>query len=193
MECARTHAGTPRPPAQHRRSKRSRRVAASRDGGARRAVGLESARPRDRDCRGAGLRASTRRARVDRNGLGRVGRTNPRRASRPIRRGIHPQRAARPRLQAAGRGESARCRHARHALAQHGCRDRRVLVVVTHNGVLRAPLALATDWDMSGKPPIRLQPATPTASHSRADRCSPPSSATCRWRQRRRLGPANRR
>jgi probable phosphoglycerate mutase len=34
------------------------------------------------------------------------------------------------------------------------------LVVVTHNGVLRALLALATGWDMSGKPPIRLQPAT---------------------------------
>ena len=34
------------------------------------------------------------------------------------------------------------------------------LVVVTHNGVLRAMLAHATGWDMSGKPPIRLQPAT---------------------------------
>jgi len=33
------------------------------------------------------------------------------------------------------------------------------LVVVTHNGVLRALLALATGWDMAGKPPIRLQPA----------------------------------
>jgi len=33
------------------------------------------------------------------------------------------------------------------------------LVVVTHNGVLRALLALATGWDMTGKPPIRLQPA----------------------------------
>jgi probable phosphoglycerate mutase len=34
------------------------------------------------------------------------------------------------------------------------------LVVVTHNGVLRALLALATGWDMSGKPPVRLQPST---------------------------------
>jgi broad specificity phosphatase PhoE len=34
------------------------------------------------------------------------------------------------------------------------------LVVVTHNGVLRALLAFATGWDMSRKPPIRLQPAT---------------------------------
>jgi probable phosphoglycerate mutase len=33
------------------------------------------------------------------------------------------------------------------------------IVVVTHNGVLRALLALATGWDMSGKPPIRLRPA----------------------------------
>jgi probable phosphoglycerate mutase len=34
------------------------------------------------------------------------------------------------------------------------------LVCVTHNGVLGALLALATGWDMSGKPPIRLRPAT---------------------------------
>lgn len=34
------------------------------------------------------------------------------------------------------------------------------LVVVTHNGVLRALLAVATGWDMTDKPPIRLQPAT---------------------------------
>jgi len=34
------------------------------------------------------------------------------------------------------------------------------LVVVTHNGVLRALLALATGWDMSRKPPFRLLPAT---------------------------------
>jgi probable phosphoglycerate mutase len=34
------------------------------------------------------------------------------------------------------------------------------LVVVTHNGVLRALLAFATGWDMTGKPPVRLQPAT---------------------------------
>lgn len=34
------------------------------------------------------------------------------------------------------------------------------LVCVTHNGVLGALLALATGWDMTGKPPIRLRPAT---------------------------------
>ena len=36
----------------------------------------------------------------------------------------------------------------------------RPLVAVTHNGVLRALLVLATDWDMRGKPPVKLQPAT---------------------------------
>ena len=34
------------------------------------------------------------------------------------------------------------------------------IVAVTHNGVLRALLALATGWDMLGKPPVRLRPAT---------------------------------
>lgn len=33
----------------------------------------------------------------------------------------------------------------------------RPLVAVTHNGVLRALLALATGWDMTGKPPVRLR------------------------------------
>ena len=36
----------------------------------------------------------------------------------------------------------------------------RPLVAVTHNGVLRALLVLATDWDMLGKPPVKLRPAT---------------------------------
>ncbi|MDB5359312.1 MAG: phosphoglycerate mutase [Rhodospirillales bacterium] len=31
---------------------------------------------------------------------------------------------------------------------------------VTHKGVLRALLALATGWDMLGKPPVALRPAT---------------------------------
>ena len=31
---------------------------------------------------------------------------------------------------------------------------------MTHNGVLRALLALATGWDMLGKPPVKLRPAT---------------------------------
>ena len=34
------------------------------------------------------------------------------------------------------------------------------IVAVTHNGVLRALLSIATGWDMTGKPPIRLLPAT---------------------------------
>ena len=34
------------------------------------------------------------------------------------------------------------------------------LVCVTHNGVLGALLVLATGWDMTGKPPIRLRSAT---------------------------------
>lgn len=38
-------------------------------------------------------------------------------------------------------------------------RSGRPVVAVTHNGVLRAALALATGWDMLGKPPVRLQPA----------------------------------
>jgi probable phosphoglycerate mutase len=31
---------------------------------------------------------------------------------------------------------------------------------VTHKGVLRALLALATGWDMRGDPPVKLRPAT---------------------------------
>jgi len=31
---------------------------------------------------------------------------------------------------------------------------------VTHNGVLRALLSLATGWDMLGKAPIKLRPGT---------------------------------
>ena len=37
---------------------------------------------------------------------------------------------------------------------------RRPIVAVTHNGVLRALLAMATGWDMTGKPPVKLRPAT---------------------------------
>ena len=33
-------------------------------------------------------------------------------------------------------------------------------VAVTHNGVLRALLALASGWDMTGKPPVKFHPAT---------------------------------
>jgi probable phosphoglycerate mutase len=39
-------------------------------------------------------------------------------------------------------------------------RDGAPVVAVTHNGVLRAMLAAATGWDMLGKPPVRLRPAT---------------------------------
>ena len=34
------------------------------------------------------------------------------------------------------------------------------IVAVTHNGVLRAMLAIATGWDMMRKPPVKLRPAT---------------------------------
>jgi len=36
----------------------------------------------------------------------------------------------------------------------------RPVIAVTHRGVLRAMLAAATGWDMTGKPPIRLQSDT---------------------------------
>lgn len=39
------------------------------------------------------------------------------------------------------------------ALAAHG----EPVAAVTHKGVLRAVLAAATGWDMTGKPPVRLQ------------------------------------
>jgi broad specificity phosphatase PhoE len=35
--------------------------------------------------------------------------------------------------------------------------DRKSMIAVTHLGVLRAVLAAATGWDMTGKPPVRLQ------------------------------------
>jgi probable phosphoglycerate mutase len=38
--------------------------------------------------------------------------------------------------------------------------DRQPVVAVTHNGVLRAVLAVATGWDMTCKPPIRLRDNT---------------------------------
>jgi probable phosphoglycerate mutase len=34
------------------------------------------------------------------------------------------------------------------------------IVAVTHNGVLRALTSIATGWDMTGKPPVRLRDAT---------------------------------
>jgi len=34
------------------------------------------------------------------------------------------------------------------------------IVAVTHKGVLRALLAIATGWDMTGKAPVKLRPAT---------------------------------
>jgi broad specificity phosphatase PhoE len=39
-------------------------------------------------------------------------------------------------------------------------RDEAPVVAVTHNGVLRALVAAATGWDMTGKPPVKLQPGT---------------------------------
>ena len=44
-------------------------------------------------------------------------------------------------------------------LAKIDPRDRPI-VAITHNGVLRALLAMATGWDMTGKPPVKLRPGT---------------------------------
>jgi len=51
------------------------------------------------------------------------------------------------------------------------------LVVVTHNGVLRALLALATGWDMTSKPPVRLAPAS--MHRFSVDRAARPAILEC--------------
>ncbi|MCB9943740.1 MAG: histidine phosphatase family protein [Geminicoccaceae bacterium] len=43
-----------------------------------------------------------------------------------------------------------------HALIKEFCQLPKDRVLVTHKGVRRAALALATGWDMLGKPPVRL-------------------------------------
>lgn len=54
-------------------------------------------------------------------------------------------------------GESPRVVQARLAgLAARLLADGRDTAAVTHKGVIRAALALATGWDMTGKPPHRL-------------------------------------
>lgn len=54
-------------------------------------------------------------------------------------------------------GESPREVQARlAALARRLPADGRTVVAVTHKGVIRAALALATGWDMTGRPPLRL-------------------------------------
>jgi broad specificity phosphatase PhoE len=59
------------------------------------------------------------------------------------------------------RGESPRQVMARVVpWLQRVVMDDAPVVAVTHNGVLRALLSLATGWDMLGKPPIKLRPAT---------------------------------
>ena len=67
------------------------------------------------------------------------------------RRGLdfRPQRGESPRevLARVGTWLDERARNGRSAL------------VVTHKGVLRVMLVAATGWDMTGKPPIRLEPA----------------------------------
>lgn len=50
------------------------------------------------------------------------------------------------------RDVQVRLRHWLHEVAETGVPR----VAVTHKGVIRAALALAADWDMSGKPPVRL-------------------------------------
>src|SRR3569833_1240868 len=44
-------------------------------------------------------------------------------------------------------------------LAKIDPRDRPI-VAITHNGVLRALLTMATGGDMTGKPPVKLRPGT---------------------------------
>jgi 2,3-bisphosphoglycerate-dependent phosphoglycerate mutase len=59
------------------------------------------------------------------------------------------------------RGESPRDVVARLSEWLHSIpASNHALVAVTHNGVLRALLALATGWDMTGKPPFKLQRAS---------------------------------
>ena len=54
-------------------------------------------------------------------------------------------------------GESPRDVQARvMSLLAEIARSGRPTAAITHKGVIRAVLALATDWDMRGKPPYRL-------------------------------------
>lgn len=55
-------------------------------------------------------------------------------------------------------GESPRQVQARITpwLAEVGLRGRPTTLAVTHKGVIRAAIALATGWDMTGKPPAKL-------------------------------------
>jgi probable phosphoglycerate mutase len=57
-------------------------------------------------------------------------------------------------------GESPRdvVDHLRGWLATLASREQ-PLLAVSHNGVLRALLAIATGWDMTTKPPVKLRPA----------------------------------
>jgi broad specificity phosphatase PhoE len=46
------------------------------------------------------------------------------------------------------------------------------VVCVTHKGVIRAALSLATGWDMTGKPPLRLAEDTALILQARAQRAA---------------------
>lgn len=50
--------------------------------------------------------------------------------------------------------------------------DGRDTVAVCHKGVIRAALALATGWDMTGKAPVRLRDGTAVALAIEADGCA---------------------
>lgn len=58
------------------------------------------------------------------------------------------------------RGESPRDVMARVGRWLAGLDRGTPIVAVTHNGVLRALVAIATGWDMRDKPPVKLQPGT---------------------------------
>ena len=54
------------------------------------------------------------------------------------------------------------------------------LIAVTHQGVIRSVLALATGWDMTGKPPVRLADDVVHLVEFR-DEGHTGSSGTCPW------------
>ena len=121
-------------------------------------LGVEPAATRGRDGGNPVWRSAAVRAGTDRDGLGRMGRVRLPRIAPAPRRGVCAERGGRARFPAAGRRKSARRARSRRALACRRVATRgETVVAVTHKGVLRAVLAAATGWDMTGKPPLRLR------------------------------------
>ena len=123
-----------------------------------RAVVLEPVAARCRD-RGDPVRCPAAvRARADRDGLGRLGRLSPRRIA-PSAMARRSRATKRP-----GWISGRRAARARATCATASCAGSAPMragmnpsIAVTHKGVMRAVLAAATGWDMTGKPPLRLQ------------------------------------